>query len=434
MSTARRRGALRLLIGASALYALLLVDWQREPRFAEPVVRGAFSVSGALQAGAARSALEPPLPVVRAGYGPLRATAERERDPLAARALVLRSAGKTLAVVLLDLVLVPAELRRTLEERLADLSLDGVILFATHTHSSVGGFDPRLLAQVAGIGRYRDDVVARLLERMERAVREAHGRLKPARLRTAEARVPGWAFNRSTPGAPVDDALTVAVLDADDGAPIAVVAVVAGHPTLLDRSVAELSADYPGAAMRRLEQTGAVALLLQGAGGDAMVRGSGQEAIAAAGAFVAARVSEASERAAAAGDALAFADVEIGLPAVEVDAIRPFVLRRPASNLVAPGLSRRAHVALLRLGDLTLLTVPGEPTALAAERLATAATPRNRGRRPRVVALAQGYVGYVDTPERVNQGHGEALRAWFGPDLLESIEQGFERALRAAEP
>ena len=92
-----------------------------------------------------------------------RALAEVERDPLEVRAVVLRAGDKSLALVLIDLVLIPDDLTQALEARLADLALNGLVLAATHTHSSVGGFDRRILAQFAGTGRYRDDVVAVLL-------------------------------------------------------------------------------------------------------------------------------------------------------------------------------------------------------------------------------------------------------------------------------
>jgi hypothetical protein len=52
-----------------------------------------------------------------------------------------------------------------------------------------------------------------------------------------------------------------------------------------------------------------------------------------------------------------------------------------------------------------------------------------RGRRTRVVGLTQGYVGYVDTPERVREGHGEARRAWYGSDLMDAVTRGLMVAM-----
>src|SRR5262245_53319761 len=162
MTPLRRR--VRWLLAPLALYAGLLFDWRpaRDPR---PLVLRRFTGTGPLRAGAARVALDPPLPIVRAGYGPTRALATSVHDPLEVRAVVLECAGRSLAIVLADLVLIPDRLARALEARVADLGLGGVLLAATHTHSSFGGFDERLLAQAAGTGRYRREVAEGLLER-----------------------------------------------------------------------------------------------------------------------------------------------------------------------------------------------------------------------------------------------------------------------------
>src|SRR5688572_1448065 len=160
MKPARR---IRWLALPLALYVALLADWRGSATPPLPVTRRAFGVSAPLSAGAARVPLSPPLPAVRAGYSAPRAVAESERDALEVRAVVARGADRSIALVLADLVLVPEELVRSLEARLADLRLDGLLLAATHTHSSVGGFDRRVLAQVVGMGRYREDIEDRVL-------------------------------------------------------------------------------------------------------------------------------------------------------------------------------------------------------------------------------------------------------------------------------
>jgi hypothetical protein len=434
-----RSGLVRRLQIAAALlaaaYLLLLADWRGAPDRRSPVVRRAFEAFGPVTAGAARMLLTPPVPVVRAGYGVPRAVAETERDPLEVRALVLRAGGKAIALVLVDLVVIPEELARDLEAQLADLHLDGVVLVATHTHSSVGGFDRRLLAQVVGTGRYRADVAASLRDRSADAVRRAAEQAVPVHAWTGETRLAGWAQNRSTPGAPIDDALTVMELRSEGGARLASIAVVAAHPTLFPRQAPHLSADYPGEAMRRLGAGRGPALLLQGAEGDASPPAAGVDAIATAGAFVAERVNGTLATARQAEDRLGYADVEIGLPPAEPQGIRSFFLRRPASNVLAWVAPKAARITVVTIGDMMLLGLPGEPTALAAAQILAALPPAvAHGRKVRVVGLVQGYVGYIDTPERVHAGHGEARRAWFGPDLLDTVTRGLQVAVAAGRP
>ncbi len=124
-----------------------------------------------LEAGAARVRLAPPVPVMRPLLRYPWVTADREHDPLEVRAIVLRSRGRTVALVLADLMVVTDDLYRGLESQLADLHLDGLLLVATHTHSSVSGFDGHIAAQVLGLGRFRPDVVKSILDRSEEAVR-----------------------------------------------------------------------------------------------------------------------------------------------------------------------------------------------------------------------------------------------------------------------
>ena len=413
-------------------YLVLLIDWRGPGRPEKPRLLRAFSVSGALKAGAAKVRLVPPLPIMRPAFRYPWVTADHEQDPLEVRAIVLRSKGKTIALVLADLMVITDDLSRGLESQLADLHLDGVLFVATHTHSSVSGFDAHVAAQVLGLGRFRPDVVKAILDRSEEAVRRAERALGRVHARTAEARIPGWAWNRSTPGGAVDDALTVLALDGEAGERVATLAVVAAHPTLFPAALPALSADYPGVAMRLLEDGGGVALLLQGAEGDAAAPGSGWQGIQGAGTFVAHRVTELARDATPAEDRIGLTEVEVGLPSADVRKIPSFFLRRPISNALGGMLPRSARVGLLTIGDVALLTVAGEPTALAAGQM-VAHLPAGalEGRKVRVTALAQAYVSYIDTPERVRVGSGESHRAWYGPELLDAVSQGLETAVAA---
>jgi hypothetical protein len=65
----------------------------------------------------------------------------------------------------------------------------------------------------------------------------------------------------------------------------------------------------------------------------------------------------------------------------------------------------------LRVGPLTLVGVPGEPVGDVGRKLAPDV----------VVGLADGYVGYVESPDRWAAGEGEASRTWFGPGLAQAL-------------
>jgi hypothetical protein len=72
-----------------------------------------------------------------------------------------------------------------------------------------------------------------------------------------------------------------------------------------------------------------------------------------------------------------------------------------------------------------MLGVPAETTAASGVLLERAAGGA------RVVSLVNGYLGYVEPPDRVERAAGESRRQLFGPGLLESLRFGTEAA-RAA--
>src|SRR5688572_5143138 len=155
-------------------------------------------------------------------------------------------------------------------------------------------------------------------------------------------------------------------------------------------------------------------------------------AIEVAGVFVAQQVTDAAAQATGAPDRLGFAEAEIDLPSTEPQGVWSFFVPRPLGNMLQWMAPRTARVIVLTVGDLTLLGVPGEATQEAAARIiARVRTPD--ARRLRVVSLAQGYIGYIDTPERARMRQGEARRAWFAPELLAVVTQGLEAAVAAQD-
>jgi hypothetical protein len=141
-------------------------------------------------------------------------------------------------------------------------------------------------------------------------------------------------------------------------------------------------------------------------------------------------VGAAARAAAPVPSSMAYADVEVGLPPAEPQALRSFFLRRPAGNLLQPFAPRTTHVTVVSLGGIMLLGVPGEPTAAAAARLAPAPPPLS-DRVQRVVGVAGGYVGYVEVPERAAAGLGEGRRAWLAPELADALARGLDTGMKA---
>ncbi|HET9451947.1 MAG TPA: hypothetical protein VFO83_13745, partial [Aggregicoccus sp.] len=185
--TPRRRTLLRLLpllplLGLALAWALASLDWCGPWAHRPPQVVARAQGQGALQAGAARAPLQPPLPVpAGAGYPPPLPEVNESALPLQARALVLQAGGARVGLVSLDLVSAPASLVEGVRARVAGLGLQGVLVVATHTHASFGGYDPRLVAQVAGMGRFREQLLEVAVAAAAQALTRAAGALEPVR-------------------------------------------------------------------------------------------------------------------------------------------------------------------------------------------------------------------------------------------------------------
>ncbi len=173
-----------------------------------------------------------------------------------------------------------------------------------------------------------------------------------------------------------------------------------------------LSPDFPGLTAAALEEQGGVALVLQGAAGNASVadRPSTPQPFAARLAK-AVRQTELGPEAASA--LLAYARVEFSLPRPDASRLvpRPFVAA--AENLLCRSAPQRSQLSALQLGPVRLLGIPGEPTHAASGAI--------ERQNARIVSLVDDYIGYVDTAEAVKAHDAESMRQYFGPELLNRL-------------
>ncbi len=384
-------------------------DWSPRP----PTLKAVAASRGPLRAGAAKAAFAVPPDVVLAGYG-LRRPHAQGAEPLHARALYLESAGTRLGLVSLDVLLIPPGLTQRVQEAAADLGLSGLLLFATHTHSSLGGLDRRTVSALTATGTFREDVEAALAAAAVQALRAAASGAAPANLELAEGALTGEVTPRS--GDEVDPRLQRARFVGQ--APIAQLVVLAAHPTLAPRSQPRLSADYPGALSAGLEAQGqGITLVLQGAGGNASGTPSGDgapEAMAKAVAQVLGALPTGSQEGT---PALSLAQVAVALPRPEVDRAVPAGARGIARNAVCGDAPREVELTFLQLGAWRFLALPFEVTRSAGRALEDASGART-------LSLANGYLGYLESPALIQQGAGEARRQLFPESLLGALTEG----------
>jgi neutral ceramidase len=173
------RRALQALLAAVlaglALLAGLSLPWRAARPASELTVTPAAAGNGPLLAGMAVRPLDlGPAPTM-GGFPRRDWRAEGVLDPVSVRALLLEEPGARVALVSLEVVLIPEALDAAVRARLADLRLDALLLGATHTHSGPGGYWRSLPGELGATGPYSPATFARLVDDVVAAVRTAWG-------------------------------------------------------------------------------------------------------------------------------------------------------------------------------------------------------------------------------------------------------------------
>ncbi len=368
-----------------------------------------------LKVGWGKAEFTPDGPVPLAGYAHLKERLSRRvRDPLFVRAVAFEDGETRAAIAFYDLLMVVDELATGVRERLRDARVF-VMVNATHTHSSVGGFAPGLLGRWFA-GAYRPWVLPRLIEAGERAVRMALEGLAPAEVRAASTLLPGLNGNRRDPHGPRDEEMTVARLARDKD--IGVLVSYPAHPVIVgERDHHAVSADFPGEVVRLLERDVAFAAFVQGSLGGVDVLFPADPGMTADRnlSLMAEPIAHSAlnlARIAAKGDGpggatgVRVASEEWDLPRPDP---RPFfddqelraLLVRPVSVLLGrlvPGSIRRARVQGIRVGPFAVVGTPADLGVRIG--LAIKAHARRAGiEHPVAASQCDGYIGYLHRAE-----------------------------------
>lgn len=346
----------------------------------------------AVQVGFGSGVITPSLPVVLAGFGDRKGPVTEVRHDLLAQAVVVRSGGTTVCLLVLDLLLLGGDLAEPLRRAVAvelGISPAQVMTSCTHTHSG-----PAATAAVRRLWPMPADYVDRLVAGCLTAVRAAVGAVEPARLSYARDGLPaGLSMNRR--GLPYDPSFSVLDVQRPDGSRIGSIAGVGIHPVALGVTCRAVSGDWITSYRAALERSsGAPAVLLQGALGDVNPvrdphtdpdRGGNWETAEILG----------SEVADCVGGLLASAEV---LPdEVELLPTRIVPLRAGATplTLLTRRAWRRVDVELQEwsLGGVRLVSVPGEAFHELGREIE-----RSRDDRALLAGLAPEYHGYLPVP------------------------------------
>jgi hypothetical protein len=406
--------------------------------------------------------ITPPLGAPLAGYGglqrraiPFRGPNERSHyfrgatsvhDRIRARAMLLERNGDRLGFVRLDLVAVSAALTQAIRERVADLGIpkDHLIVSATHTHNGPGAWINSELFAIVAIDSYRPEMFKRIVDGAEAAVRAAYATREPSVLFTTSLQVVGLQNSRFGRDAPVDSTAHLLLARSREGAWRGGLINYAIHPTVLSIDDLGFSPDVAGSIERHLEiglraQNGAgsapvTTLFLNGSLGDVSPNARMAAGLELLGQAFAGAVWPKMNtlRPVKPEWSVKTTSLELGQIALPImvclgaAAIAP-TLENIRVPLPAPP-SNPVDLQAIRIGDIMMLTWPGEPTTSLGAALKTVAADAGAAD-GWVIGLAGDYKGYFSAHDEIEKNKYVGCANLFGTGTGERIVAAYRQLL-----
>ncbi len=390
------------------------------------VLLGTQGVVQALEAGAAKVDITPPVGTPLNGYGDRVGRGSTSvHDPLWARCLYLNDGETSLFLVNADLCLINRELRqRVLELAPKEVKPENIILTATHTHSGTGGMLKSLVFRAVS-GRFVPEVLEQTAAGFAASMREAYDSRKRAAIGFGTGEQHDFTSNRRYGDGPIDPQIGVIRVDDADGHPIAILTNLAAHPTTVsDDDLYAISAEYPGAyyaALEKLVGGDCIAMFLNGAQGNQRPTNPENKdhwgRTESLGRILAERVKPIADK-------IACADNKLHL--VQSTPDMPLSI---ASTLVFPSTVLHA----LEIGDLLMNFVPGEACVEIGLELRKRALARGYAAQF-TVGLSNDYLAYFVPPEYYSRLHYETASNFYGPGMMEWFCRQFSKLMTRGEP
>jgi len=409
-----------------------------------------------LRVGFAQAPIDVPPGLSMGGYALRSGVALGTAEPLLATAVALLSGRRRCAVVSLDLVSVTTPVSRLLRDALSKSGFgdEDLILAATHTHSSPGQAQRKLVAD----DLYYEPAALEAIERaVVHAVEAAADAAVEAELDAADGLIDGIATNRVPGAATLPPTGSLVLARSTSGQLLGAIVGYAAHPTVLGEDNLYYSPDFVGPfrTMLRRQLHGVPIVFLNGASGDLSTRFTRHartpeenDRLGAALAAQFAPLVEAArpirstpldassvsfevqarsfppaaeiDRTLAEARAQYRRAVDAGEPAAEIRTAQNDLIGAEALAALAHSARDRRETATLRairIGDLAVLGVPGE---LFSE-LGNAIARPSQVRDLMIATCADGYLSYILPSQMARAAHYEALVSWVRPETGEQL-------------
>lgn len=397
-----------------------------------------------LTANVASIELTPPLEMKFAlgGYGErMSKPAEGVNDRIWAKALLLKNDDKKYAIITLDVLGLPPNVKPQLIKMLSaeGWNEENLMLLPSHSHTSLDmtALNDKNNLNSPQIGIFQPELLEYVISSLSEVIRGADKNYKTVQIGTGNIILEGMNRNRrGDPG--VDKGLTVTRIDYENGIPMTVLVNWTAHPTFMDEKDMFVSGGWPGYLQRELEQwigDGVTVMYYNGAEGD-------QSPIGISG------VSH-YEKAEIYGRTLAIktfyvyqkietkSEINFDYNYTKVDLpkrrVHPsfmetggaeYNLTEDALNAVLNVMSPAStSISVVRIGDLMIVGAPGELAAGLGLNVKNVLIEKGI-KYPTIGGLANEWISYILSAEQYNNGAGyESSVSFYGDKLGEVITE-----------
>lgn len=382
-------------------------------------------------------------------------------DPVRIKVMVLRNGDQKLAFVSADTVGI---ITHFLDDLLAELgeewNRNEIFVSATHTHSGPGGLSKKLIWQLIAMDKFLPEVYGDTVHSVAEGIRKAYLDAEPVDLLATQFKVEGLQANRREDHAPAhfdpDSHLLIARTQGENPRYLGAMVGLAIHGTSLSSRNYEFSADVPGSIEHSFGRTLAKmngssgsedevpVLFVNGAEGDVKPVEEGIEHMYWIGQEYArqAEVAMGSLRVIDPTWKVRTTPVNIGSAKLALRGCMPtgFIQKLIWKKLrlnVSWMLPKQTQIWMIDLGNIRMLTWPGEPTTHLGLELRSMAKSEEFPQ-TWVLGLTNDYTSYYTTQEEYDFGGYETCSSLFGPlggkRILAAYQDLLRHKVSAAEP
>ncbi len=180
-------------------------------------------------------------------------------DSIYVRAFVFKQGNQKIAYVSADLLIIPPTVTKLFDSLLVKAGYDtrNIFFTATHTHTSIGAWHNSYVGELFA-GQYDARVPQHIADCISKAILQAEKNCQPAKIGYGEFPTSKLVFNRLVGDkGKVDSMLRVVKIEQDGGAKAAII-TFAAHCTVFHQHLMELSGDWAGLMMTRLNKSGKI--------------------------------------------------------------------------------------------------------------------------------------------------------------------------------